>query len=145
MSGIPSPSRELNQLSGRSYFCCSRGNCIFFFQFPFWYILKQYIFRLCTTIWIRRFGLRLSFYLSRKVRLTLSQFIFAFPYSIKITWIMLRKVISHKKMVVLSAKFTILISWSPICIPLIILSVLMKLASTSIAIMYNSMESRHPW
>ena len=55
------------------------------------------------------------------------------------------QVISHKKMVVSSAKFTILISWSPICIPLIILSVLMKLTSTSIAIMYNSMESRHPW
>ena len=48
-------------------------------------------------------------------------------------------------MVVSSAKFTILISWSPICIPLIILSVLMKLTSISIAIMYNSMESRHPW
>ena len=56
-----------------------------------------------------------------------------------------RQAISHKKVVVSSAKFTILISWSPICIPLIILSVLMKLASTSIAIMYNSMESRHPW
>ena len=48
-------------------------------------------------------------------------------------------------MVVSAAKLTILISWSPICIPLIILSVLMKLASTSITIMCNSMESRHPW
>ena len=48
-------------------------------------------------------------------------------------------------MVVSSAKFTVLISWFPICIPLIILSVLMKLVSTSIAVMYNSMESRHPW
>ena len=48
-------------------------------------------------------------------------------------------------MVVLSAKFTILISWSPICIPLILLSALMKLASTSATILYNSMESRHPW
>ena len=48
-------------------------------------------------------------------------------------------------MVVSSAKFTILISWSPLCITLIILSVLMKLESTSIAIMYNSMNSRHPW
>ena len=36
-----------------------------------------------------------------------------------------------------SAKFTILISWSPIYIPLIILSVLMKMASTSIAITYD--------
>ena len=49
-------------------------------------------------------------------------------------------------MVVLSGKFTILISWSPICIPLIILSVLMKLqSSTSVAIMYNSMESITAW
>ena len=48
-------------------------------------------------------------------------------------------------MVVLSAKFTILISWSPICIPLILLSAFMKLTSTSGAILYNSMESRHPW
>ena len=47
-------------------------------------------------------------------------------------------------MVVSSAKFTILISWPPICIPLILLSALMKLASTSTAIIYNSMESRHP-
>ena len=48
-------------------------------------------------------------------------------------------------MVVLSATFTILISLSPICIPLILLSALMRLASTSAAIFYNSMESRHPW
>ena len=48
-------------------------------------------------------------------------------------------------MVVSSAKVTILISWSPICISLIILSALMKLTSTSIAIIYNSMESRRPW
>ena len=48
-------------------------------------------------------------------------------------------------MVVLSAEFTILIWWSSTNIPLIILSVLMKLASTSIAIMYNSTDSRHPW
>ena len=43
----------------------------------------------------------------------------------------------------MSAKFTILISWYPICISLILLSALMKLASTSAAILYNSMESRH--
>ena len=47
-------------------------------------------------------------------------------------------------MMVLSVKFTILISWSPICIPLILLSALMKLASTSATILCNSMESRHP-
>ena len=43
-----------------------------------------------------------------------------------------------------SEKFTILMSWSPICIPLIILWALMKLASTSATIMYI-MENRHPW
>ena len=48
-------------------------------------------------------------------------------------------------MVVLSGKFTILISWSPICIPLIILSALMRLASTSAAILYNSLDSWHHW
>ena len=48
-------------------------------------------------------------------------------------------------MVVLPVKLTILISWSPICIHLILLSALMKLASTSATIFYNSMESRHPW
>ena len=48
-------------------------------------------------------------------------------------------------MVVLSARFTILISWSPICIPLILLPALMRLASTSAAILYNIMDSRHPW
>ena len=34
---------------------------------------------------------------------------------------------------------------SPICIPLIFLSTLMKLASTLAKILYNGMESRHPW
>ena len=63
----------------------------------------------------------------------------------KITCILLRQVISLKKMVVLSLKFTILISLSPICIPLILLSALMRLAITSATIFYNSMESRHPW
>ena len=55
------------------------------------------------------------------------------------------QVISLKKLTVLSVKITILISWSPIWIPLILLSALMKLASTSATILYNSMESRHPW
>ena len=48
-------------------------------------------------------------------------------------------------MVVLSEKFTIFISRSPICITLILLSALMKLASTSAAILYNTMESRCRW
>ena len=45
----------------------------------------------------------------------------------------------------LSVKLTVLFSWPPICMPLILLLALMKLASTSAAIMYNSMEDRHPW
>ena len=48
---------------------------------------------------------------------------------------------SLKKMVVLPVKFTILISWSPICIPLILLSVLMRLKSTSAAVLYNNLDS----
>ena len=65
----------------------------------------------------------------------------SFSYSLKITCILLRQVVSLKKMMVLSVKFTILISWSPICIPLILLSALMRLASTSAAILYNSLNS----
>ena len=78
-------------------------------------------------------------------RLSLNQFILAFSYGFKITCILLRQVISFKKMMILSAKFTILIPWSPICIPLILLSALAKLASTSTAILYKIIKSRHPW
>ena len=38
----------------------------------------------------------------------------SFSYSLKITYILLRQVISLKKMVVLSVNFTILIFWSPV-------------------------------
>ena len=62
----------------------------------------------------------------------------------KITCILLRHVISLKKMVVLSAKFTILISWSPICILLFLLWASMKLSSTSTAICTKSIESGNP-
>ena len=48
-------------------------------------------------------------------------------------------------MVVLSVKFTILISWSPICIPLILSSALMRLASTTAAVLYNYLGSWHHW
>ena len=67
----------------------------------------------------------------------------SFSYSLKITCILLRQVISLKKMVVLSVKFTILISWSPISIPLILLSALTRLVSTSAAILSNSLDSWH--
>ena len=44
-----------------------------------------------------------------------------------------------------SAKFTNLISWSPICIPLILLLASMKLANTQATIIYNTIEGGHPW
>ena len=69
----------------------------------------------------------------------------SFSYSLKITCILLGQVISLRKMVVLSVKFTILISWSSICIPLILLSALMRLASTSAAVLYNNLDSWHHW
>ena len=69
----------------------------------------------------------------------------SFSYSPKITFILIREVISLKKMVVLSVKFTFLISWPPICIPLILLLVLMRLASTSARILYNNLDSWHHW
>ena len=69
----------------------------------------------------------------------------SFSYSLKITCILLRQVISRKKLVALSVKFTILISWSPICIPLILLSALMRLVSTSAAVLYNNLDSWHHW
>ena len=69
----------------------------------------------------------------------------SFSYSLKITCILLRQVISLKKMVVLSVKFNILISWSPFCIPLILLSALMRLASISAAVLYNNLDSWHYW
>ena len=69
----------------------------------------------------------------------------SFSYSLKITCILLRQVVSLKKMVVLSVKFTILISWSPICIPLMLLSLLMRLAITSAAVLYDNLDSCDNW
>ena len=68
----------------------------------------------------------------------------SFSYSLKTTCILLRQVISLKKMVVLSIKFTVLIL-SPICIPLILSSALMRLASTSAEVLYNNLDSWHHW
>ena len=65
----------------------------------------------------------------------------SFSYSLKTTCIWLRQVISFKNVVVFSVKCTILISWPPICSTLILLSVLMRLVSTSAAILYNSLDS----
>ena len=67
----------------------------------------------------------------------------SFSYSLKITCILLRQVISLKK--ILLVKFTISISWFPICLPLILLSTLVRLASTSAAILFNSLDGQHHW
>ena len=48
-------------------------------------------------------------------------------------------------MVVLSAKFTILILWHPFRIPLILSWASMTLGSMSATIMDNSIESGDPW
>ena len=69
----------------------------------------------------------------------------SFYYTLKLTCTLLRQVKSLKNMVVLPVKLTILISWSSICILLILLSALMRLVTTSASILYNSMDSRHPW
>ena len=145
LSKIYIPPWDLSWLSGKSYFLLLQRKLYVLFSgslliyFGIVWIWSLY-YRL-----IRGFGLRLSFYLPKSVRLTLSQLIFGFPYSFKITCFMLRQLIFHKEIVVSSAKFHVLILWSPICIPLIILSILMKSASTPIIIIYNSMENRHSW
>ena len=158
MSKIPSPITHMEKLAsylGDCIFSCSIWNCIFLF----WFGLR--LFHLFTSqfqIWI--FCYTFTYFVpfgAIKNRVTkvnfeyfngnfaeawlFEKFIFeldASSYSFKITCILSRQVISLKKMVVSSAKFTILISWSPICIPLILLLALMKLASTSAAIMYKT-------
>ena len=69
----------------------------------------------------------------------------ASSYSFIITCILSRQIISLKKVLMSSEKFTILISWSLVCIPVFVLLALMELASTSALIMYKSIENRHPW
>ena len=89
------------------------------------------------------------FYISQPIRLDFfEKFVFELEsssYSFKITCILLRQVISPKKMVMSSGKFTNLILWSAICTPFILLLASMKLASTSATIIYNTNESGHPW
>ena len=65
----------------------------------------------------------------------------AFSCSFKITCIPLKQILSPKEMVMSPAKFTNLISWFPISIPLILLLALMEMVSASPAITYNSNES----
>ena len=61
-------------------------------------------------------------------------------YSFKITCILVRQVISLKKIGGVISKIYCLVSWSPICTPLILLSALIKMAITSTTVIYNSMR-----
>ena len=66
---------ELGQVSGRSYFFLFKRKSYVFF----WYILEKYKFGLCTTVWLRGFGLNVTF-LPLKESLTLFQ-IWTFYYT----------------------------------------------------------------
>ena len=65
-------------------------------------------------------------------------------YSFKTTCILVRQVISLKKIGSLISKIYCLVWWSPICTPLIPISGLMKLASTSTTVIYNSISVETP-
>ena len=65
-------------------------------------------------------------------------------YSFKITCILVMQLISLKKIGAVIIKIYCLVSWSPICTPLILLSVSMKMASTSTTVIYNSMRVETP-
>ena len=65
-------------------------------------------------------------------------------YSFKITCILVRQVISLKKIGGVISKIYCLVSWSPIYTPLILLSALMKTESTLTTVIYNSMSVETP-
>ena len=65
-------------------------------------------------------------------------------YSFKITCILVRQVISLKKIGRALSKICCLVWWSPLCTPLILLSALMKVASTSTTVIYNSVSVKTP-
>ena len=90
---------------------------------------------------------RICFYNRLPIRL-LERLIFeldAFSYSSKIVCILFRQSMSLKKRVASSAKLTVSVSWFPIWTPFTLVLEIMKLASTSAAMMYNNIESGHPW
>ena len=62
-------------------------------------------------------------------------------YSFKITCILVRQVISLKKIGGVISKIYCLILWSPICTPLILVSASMKMAGTSVTVTYNLSHS----
>ena len=65
-------------------------------------------------------------------------------YSFKINCILVRQILSLKKIGVVISKNCCFVSWSPICIPLILVSALMKMASTLTTVIYNSMKVKTP-
>ena len=65
-------------------------------------------------------------------------------YSFKITCILVKQVISLKKIGGIISKIYCLVSWSPICTSLILLSALVKMESTSTTVIYNSMNMETP-
>ena len=65
-------------------------------------------------------------------------------YSFKITCILIRQVISLKKNGGVISKFYCLILWSPICTPLILVSASVKMAGTSVTVIYHSMRVSTP-
>ena len=56
------------------------------------------------------------------------------------TCILIRQVISLKKIDGVISNIYCLILWSPICVPLILVSASVKMASTSDTVTYNSMK-----
>ena len=71
MSEIPSPPLQMESLArclGGCIFSCSRWGCMFFFLYPFWYIVGK--FGLSVKTWRRELGcLQLCFFLSKRVSL----------------------------------------------------------------------------
>ena len=65
-------------------------------------------------------------------------------YSFKITCILVRQVISLKKIGGVISKIYCLILWSPICTSLILVLASLKMAGTSATVAYNSMRVDTP-
>ena len=65
-------------------------------------------------------------------------------YSLEITCILIRQVISLKKDGCVISKIYCLASWTPVCTLLILLSALIKMASAPTTVIYNSMRVDTP-
>ena len=64
MSKIPYPPFQMESWTrslGGLICCSSRRNCICFFQFPFWFILEQWIFDLWTIVLVKGFSVYLTY------------------------------------------------------------------------------------